>query len=288
MLFVVFLLGVGVGKHLEAYPEMYSGGFTEMVRGRLSWLSPKKEEPPRPDLDARTDPAAQEETFDLTFYEKLGEKKDKNRPVSGEKIDDNPANKKAAVPETTGKAELDSHKAELNFHQAELNFHQAELDSHKAELNSHQAELNSHQAELDFHKAELDSHQAEPNLRPKGAATDGGSAGRNSAKAGAEYRVSVSPEGPSEAGRAAKKGVFEVQAAAYRDARQAEAMVRKLKQLGFAPRIVPKEIPNKGKWFRVIAGDFASRKEAQDASLQIAGKITHIKCIIRHNEGNGT
>ncbi len=35
MLFSMFLLGIIVGKHMEAYPERYSSGMAELIRDRL-------------------------------------------------------------------------------------------------------------------------------------------------------------------------------------------------------------------------------------------------------------
>ncbi len=232
LLFVMFLLGIVVGKHLEAYPERYSGGFADLARGRLSWLTPQKEESPHPDLGANSDDPAQEETFDLTFYKTLGEKKDESNSAAGEGINDNRATNKTVVPEATGKAEL--------------------------------------------------------NLHQKDSSTGRGSAGLVSEQSEDGYSVSVPPEGSADVGMVAKKGFFEVQAAAYRDVNHAEKIINKLKHLGFTPRIVPKDIPNKGKWFRVIAGDFANRQDAEAASLKIAGNIAGVKCVIRYNKGNGT
>jgi DedD protein len=230
LLFIVFLLGVVAGKHMEAYPERYSGGFTNLVHQRFSWLAPQKEEPPQAEPGANSDDPTQEEAFDLTFYKTLGEKKDKNRNAAGEGINDNRASKKTAVPAATVKAE--------------------------------------------------------PDLHQNNASAGRKSTGSVSEQPEAKPPVSMPHESVGDAGMAAKKGCFEVQAAAYRDVRQAEKVINKLKHLGLTPKIVPKDIPNKGRWFRVIAGNFASRKDAEAASLKIAGKITGVKCVIRYNKGN--
>ena len=55
------------------------------------------------------------------------------------------------------------------------------------------------------------------------------------------------------------KGRFEVQVAAYRERSQAERLVKKIAAQGFSPRVVMKELPGKGRWFRVIVGGFESR-----------------------------
>jgi cell division protein FtsN len=232
LLFGMFLLGIVVGKHLEAYPERYSGGFAELVRERLSWLTPQKEKSPQPDVAANSDNSTPEETFDLTFYKTLGDKKDKSNYAGGKGTNDNRANNKTVVPEAKDKAELHLHQND--------------------------------------------------------SSTGGESAGLVSEQAEAGYSVSMTPEGSTDVGMVEKKGFFEVQAAAYRDVSKAEKIINKLKHLGFTPRIVPKEIPNKGKWFRVIAGNFANRQDAEAASLKIAENIAGVKCVIRYNNGNGT
>ena len=232
LVFIMFLLGVVAGKHMEAYPERYSGGFADLMRERLSWLAPQKEESPQSQPGAGSDSSTQEEAFDLTFYKTLGEKKNKNHDAAGEGINDNRASNKTAVPEATGKTVITLHQ--------------------------------------------------------NNASTGRESAGSVSEQAEVKKSVSAPPEDLADAGIVAKKGCFEVQAAAYRDVNQAEKIITELKHLGFTPRIVSKDIPKKGRWFRVIAGDFASRKDAEAASLKIAGKIAGIKCVIRYNKENGT
>lgn len=241
LLFGMFLLGIVVGKHLDAYPERYSAGLAGIARERFAWLLPQKKEPP--ELDAGSDNAAQEETFDLTFYKTLGEKQDKNQ-VAGDRVTkenqvktEHQVNTAAVVPETSIIPETKD----------------------KNRINSSQSNLS------------------------KG----GRAAGAVSEQAEPKSLVPGTPKSLADAGEAAREGVFELQAAAYRDAKQAEKIMKDLKQLGFTPRIVPKDIPKKGKWFRVIVGNFANRKEADVASLKITSKIAGVKCIIRYHKTKG-
>ncbi len=67
LLFSGFLIGVVVGKHMEAYPEQYAFGMMGFVRDRLIAASPKAVKKDAGDVE--------EETFNLTFYETLGGKK---------------------------------------------------------------------------------------------------------------------------------------------------------------------------------------------------------------------
>jgi len=78
-----------------------------------------------------------------------------------------------------------------------------------------------------------------------------------------------------------QEGRFEVQVAAYQDRTKAEQTIDKLKPLGFASRVVMKDLPGKGRWFRVIVGGFETREKAKAAADQITEKIRGAKCVIR-------
>ena len=84
------------------------------------------------------------------------------------------------------------------------------------------------------------------------------------------------------------KGRFEVQVAAYREKSQAEQLVKKIAAMGFSPRVVMKELPEKGRWFRVIVGGFESRGAAQEAAEKMTGKIRGLKFVIRSSDGDST
>jgi hypothetical protein len=55
----------------------------------------------------------------------------------------------------------------------------------------------------------------------------------------------------------------------------------KLKPLGLAPRVVEKDIPGKGKWYRVIVSGFETKAKARAAADRIDEKIRGVKCAIR-------
>ncbi len=223
-MFVVFLFGVMVGKHLDAYPERYAGGFVDLVRGRFS----------RPDSPSKTsagtgltaDPDQAKQAFDFSFYRTLGEENGRSRSIGGEHTEKNPAADKAVSPDVKDK---------------------------KISSNS--------------------TASGGPGLkRPEAAKSE---------PAPSEQRL-------AQADSKSRKGLFEVQVASCRDVHQAERIVVKLKGLGFDPRIEPKDIPDKGKWFRVIAGDFADKDAARAASAKIEQRLARVKCIIRYNKEGGT
>jgi cell division protein FtsN len=72
--------------------------------------------------------------------------------------------------------------------------------------------------------------------------------------------------------------------AAYRERSQAEQLVKKIAAMGFSPRIMMKELPGKGRWFRVIVGGFETRGTAQEAAEQMTGKINGLKFVIRSSD----
>lgn len=82
------------------------------------------------------------------------------------------------------------------------------------------------------------------------------------------------------------EGRFEIQVAAYQDRQKADQTSEKLKPLGFTSRVVMKDLPGKGRWFRVIVGGFENREKAKAAADQITGKIRGAQCVIR-SAGNG-
>jgi cell division protein FtsN len=74
LLFCFFLVGVFIGKNMEAYPERYASGLPGMIGER--WFAaapqPEKAEPPPPEQTKGEEPAAGEAEFGLTFYDTLG------------------------------------------------------------------------------------------------------------------------------------------------------------------------------------------------------------------------
>ncbi len=93
--------------------------------------------------------------------------------------------------------------------------------------------------------------------------------------------AAVPAEAAAERGDAAAKGHFEIQVAAHQDEKKAEQIAQKLKPLGFASRVAAKEIPGKGKWFRVIVGGFETRGKAKAAADRIDTKLRGVKCVVR-------
>jgi len=232
LLFSSFLIGVVIGKHMEAYPERYSSGLTELIRDRLLMARTKAGEKGAQEV--------KEEKFGLTFYETLGGDKGaatvggRNGEVKDKKSED-PAGQiapSAALPETKRPAPIPD--------------------------------------------------DAVSKARSAAPPDDGGPVKQapSEERTAGEAGLLKSSDQPG-------RGRFEIQAAAYREKQQAEQLVKKLKNLGFSPHIVMKELSHKGTWFRVIVPGFESREKAKETAGEMAGKIRGLNCVIRTSGNSG-
>ncbi|MFC1876487.1 SPOR domain-containing protein [Thermodesulfobacteriota bacterium] len=64
-------------------------------------------------------------------------------------------------------------------------------------------------------------------------------------------------------------GTLAVQVASTKDAASAEALVKKLAQLGYAGFSTKAEIPNKGTWYRVRVGSYRTKAEAEQMRQEL-------------------
>ncbi|MFH1080972.1 MAG: SPOR domain-containing protein [Pseudomonadota bacterium] len=83
------------------------------------------------------------------------------------------------------------------------------------------------------------------------------------------------------------QGKFMVQVVSYQGRSKAEALVKKIAAMGYAVRTEVTELPDKGKWFRVVMGEFSSRPEAQKAVDAVSRKTKGLSCVIRSVDGPG-
>ncbi len=241
LLFSGFLIGVVVGKHMDAYPERYASGMMELIRERLVAAKPEADDKAA-DKDAR-DPG--EEKFNLTFYETLGGKKGGEAPGSRS------GDTKNKTPEPSAGQAAPA--------------------------------VNPLRKEAPASPAEVASQTTVPPLVKEG--------GRKKQTLSAEEPAGTTGTQNPSASQAtaappAGKGRFEIQAAAYREKEQAEALVKKFTALGFSSHVVMKDLPGKGRWFRVIAYGFESRETAQEATERMVAKIRGLKCVIRASGGS--
>jgi cell division septation protein DedD len=80
---------------------------------------------------------------------------------------------------------------------------------------------------------------------------------------------------------------FIVQVASYQEKSKAEALIKKISGMGYPSQTEVINLPDKGKWFRVVMGAFSSRSEAQKAVDAVSGKNKGLNCVIRSVDGVG-
>jgi cell division protein FtsN len=245
LLLSMFLLGIFVGKQMEAYPERFSHDWMDAIRNHLVASVPKTDEAAPPAEAGKQDvPAGGEESFGLTFYETLGGKKDGSQTAKT-------ANRvKDQSPESSAPVSVPAEKPALPTPLAGP----AGGTSLAADSPiSGEVESGKKTGPPTEKKATVDGRAKVPPI-PAGAMMDGGT---NRAK-----------------------GRFQIQVAAYQESGKADLMMEKLNALGFASLVTVKDLPGKGRWFRVIVSGFESREKAKAAADQIADKLRGVKCVI--------
>jgi len=111
----------------------------------------------------------------------------------------------------------------------------------------------------------------------KTAAPERKKAGKEQAAAGAAPgQVPSAAEAPPNG-----KGKYLLQVASYQEKDRAEQLAGKLGAMGYAPRVVATDLREKGIWYRVQVGGFATREEAQRASDAIAAKMGGVRSAVK-------
>ncbi len=241
LLFSIFLLGIVIGKQMEAYPERYSSGIPELIRDNLLAAVSKqgRGEAPAVKQGNTEDPVTGGADFGLTFYDTLGGKKG---GAAGGMQAGSAKHKSSEIPAEQGISARTSPEPPSSIAAPGVMKRETIPPSSGGEAGVRK-------------------------MNPPGEEMPAGEAGTQKAPAG-EMAQAV-------------KGRFEVQVAAYKERPQAEQLVKKFTALGFSPRVVMKELPGKGRWFRVIVGGFDSRETAQEMADQMAGKVNGLKFVIR-------
>jgi len=87
--------------------------------------------------------------------------------------------------------------------------------------------------------------------------------------------------------KSAEPGKFMVQVVSYQEKSKAEKLVKMISGMGYPARTEVTELPEKGKWYRVLMGEFSSRPEAQAAVDDVSRKNKGLNCVIRSVEATG-
>lgn len=99
------------------------------------------------------------------------------------------------------------------------------------------------------------------------------------AKKAPEKKVAEAAPAPAKAAETAPDtSGYSVQVASSRDRDDTERLAKKLEAAGYPARVVPADIPGKGRWYRVRVGDYGSRQDAamKQAEIKLALNLAGI------------
>ncbi|MDD5712560.1 MAG: SPOR domain-containing protein, partial [Smithellaceae bacterium] len=74
---------------------------------------------------------------------------------------------------------------------------------------------------------------------------------------------------------------FLVHVVSVKDKVKAEQLAKKLKVLGYRPKVVPVALPKQGKLYRIIIDGFESRDQAQKVAVAVKNKAQGVNCVVR-------
>ena len=75
-------------------------------------------------------------------------------------------------------------------------------------------------------------------------------------------------------------GEYLVQVGSFQSRHKAKQFGNKFTALGYQPQVAMVDLPNKGKWFRVVIGGFATKGEALKAADLLAEKIKGVTYVV--------
>lgn len=87
LLFVVFLLGIQMGKIMDAYPEKVAEGIPRMIMDRFGWVETRAEMDVAANEESKEVAGEEKNNVELTFYDTLAHKK-KNTDVVEKTVSD--------------------------------------------------------------------------------------------------------------------------------------------------------------------------------------------------------
>jgi len=119
---------------------------------------------------------------------------------------------------------------------------------------------------------------AEKAATEKAAAEKAAKAKAKSTPAGDDAAPASKPEPPDGKGQ---KGKFTLQLSAFQDSAEAEAFLATVKQAGYAAYVVSAEVEGKGTFYRVRLGNYGSYDDAVAAKAEFERKVPKIAYVTR-------
>ncbi|OPY89352.1 MAG: cell division protein DedD [Syntrophus sp. PtaU1.Bin208] len=298
VVFFSFLYGVKVGKEMDAYPEKYSWGIPEKIGETLGGPgTPKSEKTVIAVREAgKANPPSEKSEYDLSVYDTLSKKSNSLRKPSSENgVTETvpvapvvpPGQKVAAVPAVPpapAKGPLPGNKpagGKKEERAAPPPHGKVEIASQgKMEEKSVAKAVPEKAREVktpaEEKKAERKSEKAIPAEKKSADKIEKIIAADKKVDKGQDKKE-IKPE---DKGKKPAGQTFMIQVGSYKEKDKAEQVVAKLKSMGYAPRLVPMELPGKGKWYRLTIGGFSSHEKAAEAVTNVA-KSTGSKGFVR-------
>jgi cell division protein FtsN len=94
-------------------------------------------------------------------------------------------------------------------------------------------------------------------------------------------KVKPPAEAKKEAMPPNKNGRFTVQVVSFREKEKADALSKKIKDLGYTPKVSMTEVPGKGQWYRVTVNGFETKQAAEKAADSLIKKIKGVSCVVK-------
>lgn len=236
LFFCVFLFGVVVGKHIDAYPELIAQGIPDMIRNKLGFGKEKAPTEVAVGEEAENAGSDEQDEFDLTFYDTLA-KKNTGGANAAHRVKAGAETAKAPAP-VSGTATGNARE--------------------KAPGNG---AGNGPRVDV----------AGDANALPAGGQADEGD-GNKSLLAG--------DAGQGRSGAGAAAGGYIIHVASFREKGSSEQLAKKLAARGYAASVQMRDLPGKGKWFRVVVSDFKTREEARKALDAMDTQIRGLKATI--------
>jgi len=78
-----------------------------------------------------------------------------------------------------------------------------------------------------------------------------------------------------------KNGKYAIQVVSFREKEKADGLSRKIRELGYAPKVSLMDVPGKGQWYRVTVNSFATKQAAEKAADDLTKKIKGVSCVVK-------
>jgi cell division septation protein DedD len=250
LLFGVFLFGVMVGKHIDAYPEIIARGIPDMIREKLGFGKGKGQAELA--LQGEDTGDVEEGEFDLTFYDTLAKKRTTSTNAA-----------------RRVKAGVETAKAPAAVSGVTPGIVSGGVSGNAPGKASGNGPGNGHSNGID-----------KKPLAGVAGNTNSSEAGRQAGEGNGGKATLSDDAGQSKNGTGTRGKGFIIHVASFREKVKSDQLAKKIAALGYAANVQTWDLPQKGKWFRVVVSDFKTREEAQKVIDAVGTKIPGLKATI--------